>query len=137
MKTIVLLTLSNVFMTFAWYGHLKHKATLTIPLAILISWLIALPEYCFQVPANRLGSDSMSTPQLKILQEVITLTVFSVFSVWYLGERIRWNDAVGFLFILGAVFFVFAFKAPSEQAPQPVAIAAEFPAQNISDSSPR
>ena len=119
MKTILLLTLSNVFMTFAWYGHLKHKATLTIPVAILISWLIALPEYCFQVPANRLGSESMSTPQLKILQEVITLSVFSVFSVWYLGEKIRWNDAVGFLCILAAVFFVFAFKATPETAPNP------------------
>ncbi len=118
MKTIVLLTLSNVFMTFAWYGHLKHKATLTIPLAILVSWLIALPEYCFQVPANRIGSETMSTPQLKILQEVITLSVFSVFSVWYLGEKIRWNDAVGFLFILGAVFFVFVFKeVPVSSAP--------------------
>ena len=121
MKTIVLLTLSNVFMTFAWYGHLKHKATLTIPMAILISWLIALPEYCFQVPANRLGSETMSTPQLKILQEVITLSVFSVFSVWYLGEKIRWNDAVGFLCILAAVFFVFAFKEVTPSQPGQVA----------------
>lgn len=112
MKTILLLTLSNVFMTIAWYGHLKHKATLTVPMAILISWLIALPEYCFQVPANRLGSDSgFTTPQLKVMQEVITLLVFGVFSVVYLRERLRWNDIVGFLFILGAVYFVFAFKA--------------------------
>jgi uncharacterized protein (DUF486 family) len=121
MKTIVLLILSNVFMTFAWYGHLKHKATLTIPMAILVSWLIALPEYCFQVPANRLGSESMSTPQLKILQEVITLCVFSLFSVWYLGEKIRWNDAVGFLCILAAVFFVFAFKEAAPGRPAEVA----------------
>jgi uncharacterized protein (DUF486 family) len=114
MKTILLLTLSNVFMTIAWYGHLKHKATLTVPMAIAISWLIALPEYCFQVPANRLGSDSgFTTPQLKVIQEVITLLVFGVFSVVYLRERLRWNDIVGFFFILGAVYFVFAFKTPS------------------------
>jgi len=115
MKTVLLLTLSNVFMTFAWYGHLKHKATLTVPMAILISWLIALPEYCFQVPANRIGSDSgFTTPQLKVIQEVITLVVFSVFSAVYLRERLRWNDVVGFLFILGAVYFVFAFKPDAE-----------------------
>ncbi|MBX3442470.1 MAG: DMT family protein [Planctomyces sp.] len=127
--TIVLLTLSNVFMTFAWYGHLKHKAILTLPVAILISWLIAFVEYCFQVPANRIGSDSgFSTPQLKILQEVITLAVFSVFSVWYLNERPRWNDVVGFLFILGAVYFVFAFDAPKTSPERPVAArAAELP----------
>jgi uncharacterized protein len=110
MRTIFLLTLSNIFMTFAWYGHLKHKATLTIPMAILVSWLIALPEYCFQVPANRLGSETMTTPQLKILQEVITLIVFSGFSVLYLGEKPRWNDLAGFACILAAVVFVFAFK---------------------------
>lgn len=136
MKTIVLLTLSNVFMTFAWYGHLKHKATWTIPLAILISWLIALPEYCFQVPANRLGSESMTTPQLKILQEVITLTVFSVFSVYYLGERIRWNDVVGFVLILGAVFFIFAFKSPPEHL-QPVAATTETAGPMNDNSSGR
>lgn len=120
MKTIVLLTLSNIFMTFAWYGHLKHKSTLTVTSAILISWLIALPEYCFQVPANRLGAESgFTTPQLKIIQEVITLLVFGVFTVTYMGERLRWNDFVGMLFILGAVFFIFAFKSPANPAGPP------------------
>jgi uncharacterized protein (DUF486 family) len=122
MKTISLLLLSNIFMTFAWYGHLKHKSTLSLPAAIVISWLIAFFEYCFQVPANRIGSLTFTTPQLKVMQEVITLIVFSVFSVLYLKERLRWNDMVGFLFILGAVYFVFAFRAPAESpaaAPEP------------------
>jgi uncharacterized protein len=125
MKTIVLLTLSNIFMTFAWYGHLKHKATLTIPVAIAISWLIALPEYCCQVPANRLGSDAgFTTPQLKIIQEVITLVVFGFFTVFYMREKLRWNDVVGLGLVLGAVFFVFAFKVPVESGdPEPAAIA--------------
>ena len=106
MTTIVLLTLSNIFMTFAWYGHLKFKES---PLfkVILISWLIAFFEYCLQVPANRIGSMSFSTAQLKVIQEVITLVVFCVFSVLYLKEDLKWNTLVGFLFMIGAVFFVF------------------------------
>ena len=93
-------------MTFAWYGHLKYKSV-TLWQVVLVSWLIALPEYCFQVPANRFGSYRFSTPQLKIMQEVITLTVFCFFSVLYLKEGLKWNYLVGFGLILGAVYFVF------------------------------
>jgi hypothetical protein len=106
MKTIVLLTISNIFMTFAWYGHLKFKNKPLI-WVILISWLIAFAEYCFQVPANRIGSYVYTTAQLKTIQEVITLVVFSVFSVLYLKEDFRWNYAVGFLLIILAVFIIF------------------------------
>ncbi|MFN8373449.1 MAG: DMT family protein [Anaerolineae bacterium] len=106
MATIILLAISNIFMTFAWYGHLRFK---DVPLwqAILVSWLIAFVEYCFQVPANRLGSGTFSASQLKIIQEVITLIVFAIFSVLYLKEPLKWNYIVGFFFILVAVFFVF------------------------------
>jgi len=100
------LTISNIFMTFAWYGHLKFRNS-PITLAILISWLIAFVEYCFQVPANRMGSYQYSTAQLKTLQEVITLAVFCVFSVLYLKEGLKWNYLVGFMFMVGAVFFIF------------------------------
>jgi len=110
MRTIILLVISNIFMTFAWYGHLKYRES---PLwkAILVSWLIASVEYCFQVPANRIGSYQYSAAQLKIIQEVITLSVFGVFSISYLGESLKWNHAVAFLFIVGAVFFMFYQKA--------------------------
>ena len=114
MLTITLLLISNVFMTFAWYGHLKHKSA-PIILTILASWGIAFFEYCFQVPANRIGSNSFSTAQLKVIQEVITLIVFTVFSLLYLKEQMKWNYIVGFGFILLAVFFVFhdfSGKAP-------------------------
>jgi uncharacterized protein (DUF486 family) len=106
MKTIVLLVCSNIFMTFAWYGHLKYRNT---PLfaAIVVSWLIAFAEYCFQVPANRIGYGEFTAFQLKIIQEVITLCVFVVFAWWYLGEGIRWNHAISFLFLVGAVTFAF------------------------------
>ena len=106
MRTIILLTISNIFMTIAWYGHLKFKDS---PLfkVILISWLIAFAEYCFQVPANRYGHGQFTAAQLKTIQEVITLIVFSVFSVVYLKEDLKWNYVVGFLFLIGAVFFVF------------------------------
>jgi uncharacterized protein (DUF486 family) len=106
MKTIVLLVLSNVFMTFAWYGHLKYKSA---PLwkAIAVSWLIAFVEYCLQVPANRLGHGVYSAAQLKTIQEVITLCVFCVFSVLYLKEPLKWNYIVGFGLMIAAVFFVF------------------------------
>ena len=106
MTTIVLLTISNIFMTFAWYGHLKHK-NVALWIAILASWGIAFFEYCFQVPANRIGSYQFSTAQLKTIQEVITLVVFSVFSVTYLREQVRWNYVVAFGLIVGAVFFMF------------------------------
>lgn len=103
---IVLLTLSNVFMMFAWYGHLKFKNT-ALWLVILVSWLIAFFEYCLQVPANRIGHEHFSAAQLKTMQEAITLVVFIGFSVLYLKEEIRWNYLVGFAFMVLAVFFVF------------------------------
>jgi uncharacterized protein len=106
MKTILLLLCSNIFMTFAWYGHLKYRSSPLI-IAILASWGIAFFEYCFQVPANRIGYGQFTGFQLKIIQEVITLTVFIVFAWLYLGEEIRWNYAVSFLLILGAVAFAF------------------------------
>jgi uncharacterized protein len=106
MKTIILLTISNIFMTFAWYGHLKYKHA-PLFLVILISWGIAFFEYCFQVPANRIGSYEFTTAQLKTMQEVITLVVFSFFSVLYLKESFKWNYAVGFGFMALAVFFIF------------------------------
>ena len=106
MTTIILLTISNIFMTIAWYGHLKHKSA-PLVLAVLISWMIAFVEYCFQVPANRIGSATFTAAQLKVIQEVITLIVFSFFSVLYLKEQMRWNYLIGFAFILLAVFFVF------------------------------
>jgi uncharacterized protein (DUF486 family) len=106
MKTVALLTVSNAFMTFAWYGHLKFKEV-TLWKVILISWGIAFFEYCLQVPANRIGHGVYSAAQLKIIQEVITLVVFGVFSVLYLREELKWNYIVAFLLILGAVFFAF------------------------------
>ena len=106
MRTVALLTLSNVFMTFAWYGHLKYKSS-PLWLAILVSWLIAFVEYCFQVPANRLGHAYFSAVQLKTIQEVITLVVFCFFSVLYLKEGLKWNHFVGFAMITLAVLFIF------------------------------
>ena len=95
MRTILLLTISNIFMTFAWYGHLKYRSE-ALWKVILASWGIAFFEYCFQVPANRVGSYGFTTAQLKTIQEVITLSVFSVFSVLYLGEKLKWNYVAGF-----------------------------------------
>ncbi len=106
MKTIVLLTLSNVFMTFAWYGHLKFKEV-ALWKVILISWLIAFVEYCFQVPANRIGSYTFSAFELKTLQEVISLLVFTVFAVFYLGEGLKWNHLVGFVLLVAAAYIIF------------------------------
>lgn len=103
---IVLLIISNAFMTFAWYGHLKFKSA-ALPLVILISWGIALLEYCFQVPANRLGHGAYTAAQLKTIQEVITLVVFCVFSILWLDEPIHWNHAVGFALIVCGAFFIF------------------------------
>lgn len=106
MQTVILLTISNIFMTIAWYGHLKYKQS-PLGLVILISWLIAFFEYCFQVPANRFGHAQFSAAQLKTIQEVITLVIFSVFSVVYLKEEFKWNYLVGFALIIVAVFFIF------------------------------
>ena len=103
---IILLLISNIFMTFAWYGHLKFRA-LPLILVILCSWGIAFFEYCFQVPANRIGYEYYNAVQLKTIQEVITLTVFSVFSILYLKEQFKWNYFIGFIFIILAVFFIF------------------------------
>lgn len=97
---------SNIFMTLAWYGHLKHRSTVLWKV-IAVSWLIALPEYCLQVPANRLGYGKFSAYQLKIMQEVITLTVFAVFAWLYFGEAVRWNYAAAFVCLVGAVVFTF------------------------------
>jgi uncharacterized protein len=103
---IVLLCASNIFMTFAWYGHLKHKNA-PLWLVILASWGIAFFEYVLMVPANRWGHSVYTATELKIIQEVITLTVFSGFAIMYLGEQIKWNHLVAFIFILGAVVFTF------------------------------
>ncbi|MBO5038146.1 MAG: DMT family protein [Alphaproteobacteria bacterium] len=103
---VILLIISNIFMTFAWYGHLRFKSY-SLWIVILSSWLIAFFEYCFQVPANRIGHEFYTATQLKVMQEIITLTIFVFFSVWYLKEDFRWNYAVGFALILLAVFFVF------------------------------
>ena len=103
---IILLLGSNVFMTFAWYGHLKYKAS-PIMLAILVSWGIAFIEYCMAVPANRIGSGVYSAAQLKTMQEVITLVVFAGFSVVYLNESLTWNHAAGFALIALGVALVF------------------------------
>ena len=106
MPTIALLIISNVFMTFAWYGHLKFKSAPLLTV-ILVSWGIAFFEYCFQVPANRMGHGVFSAAQLKTIQEVITLVVFAVFSVAYLSEQIRWNDVAAFGCLVAAVVFMF------------------------------
>ena len=106
MRTVLLLTISNLFMTMAWYGHLKFK-DIALWKVVLVSWLIAFVEYCFQVPANRWGHYEFTAAQLKTLQEVITLVVFCAFSVFYLREPLRWNYMVGFSLIIAAVFFVF------------------------------
>jgi uncharacterized protein len=103
---VVLLTVSNIFMTFAWYGHLKFKDK-PLLLVILASWGIALFEYCFQVPANRWGNAVYSPLQLKIMQEIITLAVFCVFAFFYFHEKVRWNHFAAFVCILAAVAFAF------------------------------
>jgi uncharacterized protein len=106
LRTVALLIASNVFMTFAWYGHLRFKEV-ALWKVVLISWGIAFFEYCLMVPANRIGSANYSTAQLKTIQEVITLVVFAGFSVFYLKEGLKWNYLVGFGFMILAVFFVF------------------------------
>ena len=102
MRTVLLLVCSNVFMTTAWYGHLRHRSAPILEV-IVVSWLIALPEYALQVPANRWGYSQFTAPQLKIIQEVISISVFVVFCVLYLREPIRWNYVVSFLLVIAAV----------------------------------
>lgn len=107
---IVMLIGSNIFMTFAWYGHLKYKQAPLLGV-ILISWLIALPEYFLAVPANRWGSAAYSAAQLKAIQEVITLSVFAIFSVLWLGQKLSYNHIIGFALIAAGAWFV--FRAPA------------------------
>ncbi|WP_112662667.1 DMT family protein [Microvirga flavescens] len=103
---VAMLIASNVFMTFAWYGHLKFKTT-PLWIAVFVSWGIAFVEYCFAVPANRIGSQVYSAAELKTMQEVITLAVFAVFSVFYLKEPLGWNHLIGFAMIAGGAAFIF------------------------------
>jgi uncharacterized protein (DUF486 family) len=110
MLTVVLLFISNTFMTFAWYGHLKHRSWSLVQ-AVLVSWLIALGEYCFQVPANRVGYGRFTGYQLKIIQEAITVVVFVVFAYFYLGEDLRWNYVLSFVCLFAAVAFAFWGRA--------------------------
>src|SRR5829696_8572854 len=105
LTVVLLLVASNAFMTIAWYGHLKYKHVALFS-TILLSWLIALPEYALQVPANRLGHGHMSATQLKVIQEVVSLSVFAVFALVYLGERPTWRTGVAFLLIVAAVALV-------------------------------
>lgn len=109
MKTVILLIISNVFMTLAWYGHLKFK-TSPLWIAIAASWGLALFEYIFQVPANRMGAEVFTLTQLKIIQECITLVVFTLIAYALFGETLKWNNVVSFALIIGAVFFAFIDK---------------------------
>ena len=113
MSTALLLVFSNIFMTFAWYGHLKYGHAWPLWKAILVSWCIALIEYCLAVPANRWGYTHFTGFQLKVLQECITLAVFVVFAVLFLREKLAWNYLVAFCLLIGAAVFAFAFKAPA------------------------
>lgn len=107
LSAIGLLVISNVFMTFAWYGHLKDLQNKPLYIAILVSWGIAFFEYCFQVPANRIGSEKFSLPQLKIIQEVITMVVFAGFSVWYMKVPLKMDYLYASLCLVAAVYFIF------------------------------
>lgn len=106
-RSIGLLFLSNIFMTFAWYGHLKNFKSSAVWIAIIVSWGIAFFEYCFQVPANRIGSDYFSLPQLKVIQEVITMIVFAGFTVMYMKQPIKMDFLWASLCMVGAVYFMF------------------------------
>lgn len=123
-SAILFLTASNVFMTFAWYGHLKFKSA-PLWLAILASWGIALFEYILMVPANRWGSSHFSVFQLKIIQEVITLVVFTAFAVLFIGTRLKWNYVVAFICILAAVAFTFMPDSKKETKKEPVIVESE------------
>jgi hypothetical protein len=133
LRAAILLTISNVFMTFAWYGHLRHTHR-ALWLVVLVSWGIAFFEYCFQVPANRIGFEAgVTAAQLKTLQEVITLVVFAVFATWYLREPIRWNIVVGFVLIAAGAGFVFAPWARIFPEAEPVPLSA--PAVDVDTAS--
>jgi uncharacterized protein len=138
MLTVILLIISNVFMVVAWYGHLKFKET-PIWTVILVSWGIAFFEYCFQVPANRFGHGQFTTTQLKVIQMIVTLVVFSVFVVTYMGEPLAWNHFVAFVLLIAAGFFVFGFEkhsdAPELNSPA-TSIQVESPPEESSDSKP-
>ena len=121
---ILLLTASNVFMTFAWYGHLKFKSA-PLWLVILVSWGIALFEYILMVPANRWGSAHFNVFQLKIIQEVVTLVVFTVFAVWFIGTKLKWNYVAAFICILAAVVFTFL----PDKKPEPKSAAVSEPSE--------
>ena len=107
LRTVGLLLLANVFMTFAWYAHLRDLRDKPLWVAILFSWGIAFFEYCIQVPANRYGFQTLTLPQLKILQEIVTLVVFAVFAVGWMGERLTWNYAAAAVCMCAAAWFVF------------------------------
>ena len=104
---IILLFISNLFMTYAWYGHLKYMNAKPVLYAILVSWSIALFEYCFQVPANRFGHELYSLPQLKIMQEIITMFIFAGFTFFVMKEKLTWNYLWASFCMIGAVFFIF------------------------------
>ncbi|MFI5345672.1 MAG: DMT family protein [Elusimicrobiota bacterium] len=116
MNTVLLLCASNIFMTFAWYGHLKYGHGWPLWKAILVSWGLALFEYCLAVPANRLGYGEFSGFQLKIIQEVVTLVVFMGFAGAFLKEKFAWNHLAAFVCLAAAAFFAFAFKVPGAAA---------------------
>ncbi len=130
----LLLIVSNAFMTFAWYGHLKFESK-PLWLIIIVSWFIAGGEYCFQVPANRYGFlHGLSAGTLKVMQEAITLVIFVIFARLYLGERLTWNYYLAFALILMAVFLVFFFRQPAPtptQQPTPIASIAPKPQESI------
>jgi len=115
---LLLLVASNVFMTFAWYGHLKFKSS-PLWLVVLASWGIAFFEYCLMVPANRWGHGTYSATQLKIMQEVITILVFCAFAFFYLGEKLKWNHLAAFACVIAAVFFVRLDSDAGSATPQP------------------
>jgi uncharacterized protein (DUF486 family) len=116
MRTVILLICSNCFMTVAWYGHLKYGHAWPLWKAILVSWAIALFEYCLAVPANRIGFGEFSGFQLKIIQEAVTLIVFMVFAMTFFKEKLAWNYVVAFAFICVAAFFAFAFRTGTPSA---------------------
>jgi len=111
-RTVLFLGISNLFMTFAWYGHLKNLKSSALWVAIIVSWSIALFEYCFQVPANRIGYQFFSLPQLKVVQEIITMIVFAAFAVFYMGVPVTRNLLWAGLCLIGAAFFIFRDGLP-------------------------
>ncbi len=110
MLTVILLIIANIFMTIAWYGHLKFLSDRSLPVVILISWGIAFFEYCFQVPANRIGYGEFTATQLKLIQEAITIIAFIIFAIFVLGEPMKWNYVVAFGLMFIAVYFAVGFK---------------------------